>query len=194
LLYRPGDRGLAIRLFELLGCQCDEIDAGDLGRYLVVRIEPAEQTISGNVFYLSEIEPEQLELEKELERQMNAGGSELATTYARFHRMREERPYRAGHIGLRLPSLTALEAVLDRMQSGGLDELSGRATVCGVMRPTPERANSGWPVQAFVWTDIVSAGYLSAGQMIELQGAQDPAVASDSTLESLPDGVSLTSA
>ena len=105
--------------------------------------------------------------------------------------MREQRPYRSGHVGIRLPSIAALDAVLHRMESVDSTDLAGRTAVCSVIHPTAERERDGWPVQAFVWTDVVGVGYLAMGQIIELQGAQDPDHPQESTLQSLPDGVSL---
>jgi hypothetical protein len=104
MLYRPGERDLAVRFFRMIGCECNEFDVVGMGRFLVIRVDPS----------------------------------------ARFRQAQDERPYRNGHIGIRLPSMEALGNVLDRVRTEGETE------VAGILEPPPERAASGYPVQAFV--------------------------------------------
>jgi hypothetical protein len=186
MLYRPGERDLAIRFFEALGCAVNEIDAGALGRYLVIRIEPSDRNIGRNSFYCSEVRPAQWEFEQELLRQLDDASSALAIARRPFREMIDTQAYAAGHIGIRTPSTAAVHEVLDRVRT--TKDFDGRAAVACILEPEGD-SDGMLPIQAFVWTDIVSASLLSIGQVFELQG--DSGVESD--LDSLPEGVTLLS-
>ncbi len=166
LLYRPGERELAVRVFELLGCRA--VDRG--GTFFTSFVEPAESDYANNAFYASEVTPEQWALEDALAGAIGSEGELGSAARAYLDRLRGE-PQRSFHFGMRYPSLEALEATVDAI--GAVDEtdpaLAGRISVSGVFRPGDPGAYTDTMVQAFVRTDVVAAGLLAFGQHVELQ-------------------------
>ncbi len=156
LLYRPGERQLAGRLFGLLGCE--PVDRG--GHWFTSFVDPAHRDWVSNVLYASEVGPEQWALEQALPPE--------AEQYRAA--MREE-PQRSTHFGFRVPTEAALDEIVARVDRAGRDdpELAGRVAVDGVFRPGDPGAVATNMVQAFVWTDVVAAGLLTLGQHIEVQ-------------------------
>ena len=172
LLYQRGERDLAIAFFEALGCRVvatdREIETGST--ILCVYPEPDECDIVNNVLYLSEVRDVQWELERALG---DAVGRDpvLAGAVAAFRHKAATAPHGNPHFGLRYPSFAGLEAVLDRLQHG-LDEcLRDRVSVC-VVRPSDSASMTDDLIQAFVATDLVTAGLFTTGQLIELQAQE----------------------
>ena len=166
-LHRPGEAPLVVELFESLNCRCEQIDSPPFGKYIVVRMS---EEYGQNDFFASEAEAEQLALEDALQRYTDAGDSDLATGFAKFRQLLDQRPYRATHIGIRLPSVAVYDEVIQRLESLSAGKLAGRLTLGFSMRHTPEEAKSGIPVkQVWVWTDLMSTGLLWTGQQIEIQ-------------------------
>jgi hypothetical protein len=159
LVYRPMERELASRVFELLGCR--PVDRG--GTWLTSFVAADGVDWSNNVLYASEVTAEQWRFEQSLD----TGSPERA---AYLDRLRSE-PQRSCHFGIRLPDEAALDAVCARVRDAGADggELSGRIRLAGVFRPGDPGAAADTMVQAFVWTDVVASGLLTIGQHIELQ-------------------------
>jgi hypothetical protein len=162
LVYRPGERALAIELFELLGCR--PVDRG--GEYFTSLIEPADGDYVTNVLYASEVTPSQWALEQAL--QAEGTLSEPMSAYAEHLR---RQPQRSFHFGIRVPERAALETAIERLGTAGEQDpkFAGRVAVAGVFRPGDAGALTDTMIQAFVWTDVVASGLLTLGQHIELQ-------------------------
>ncbi len=165
--HRPGEGGLAVALFEALGCSCTVIDTPPYGAYVVVSLDGSPH--GENDMFASEAEPEQLALEEALAVAADGGAFE------RFRALQLERPYRVNHIGLRIPSVPALDETLARLEALKAGALAGRLELgFGMERTLEEARASDTPVkQRWVWTDVISTGMLTLGQQIELQ-AYDP--------------------
>lgn len=159
--HRPGEGPLAVLLFEALGCSCSVIDTPPYGAYVVVSLDGSPH--GQNDMFASEAEPEQLALEAE----MLGDGEALA----RFRKLRRERPYRVNHVGLRMPSVTALDETLERLEGLAAGALAGRLELgFGMERTLEESRATDTPVkQRWIWTDVVSTGLLGLGQQFELQ-------------------------
>ena len=67
--------------------------------------------------------------------------------------------------------MEALQATIDRINRASIEDpdLKGRVEVVAVFHPGDPGALADFIVQAFVHTDVVSAGSLALGQNIELQ-------------------------
>ena len=162
LLYRPGERDLAKRLFEVLGCRA--VDRG--GTWFTAFVAADGADWSNNVLYASEVTTEQWAFEQTL----LASTGEAPERTAYLDRLRRE-PQRSFHFGIRMADAAALEAACERVRQAGADggELAGRVRLAGVFRPGDDGAVADTMVQAFVWTDVVASGLLTIGQHIELQ-------------------------
>jgi hypothetical protein len=163
LVYAPGERQLAARVFEALGCRA--VDPG--GPYLVILVDPRSRSFYDNVLYASEMTPEQFELERSLRAQLS-GSSELAEK-ARSYRARFERePQRTTHFGIRLGGPSEL-AEVEKNLAAAPPELAGRLRLARVFRPGDPGSLDPQLVQAVLWTDVCAAGLACLGQHIELQ-------------------------
>lgn len=166
LLYRPGERELAKRLFALLGCR--PVDSG--GHFFTTFVDRGVTDWVNNVMYASEMTPEQWRLEQAFTAARDADGElgESARAYlAKLH----GNPQYSFHFGMRCATLAELEGILQAVRDAGDNdpELAGRVAVGGVYRPGDPDAATDNMVQAFIRTDIVAAGLLTLGQHIELQ-------------------------
>jgi hypothetical protein len=165
LVYRAGERRLATRFFELLGC----VVADRGGPFLTAFVDPTVNDFLNNCLYASEVTPEQANLESALEHAMH-GGVLHGPARSYLDRLQRE-PQRSFHFGVRYRQLEELEEAVERVGSAGADdpELAGRVTVSGVFRPGDAGSLSDAIVQAFVRTDVVASGLLALGQHVELQ-------------------------
>jgi hypothetical protein len=166
MVYRPGERALAGRVFELLGMRV--LDRG--GTWMTALVDPAVADFSNNACYASEVTPEQWALEQTLARAIDHGDDELGlAARAYLERLRTE-PQRSFHFGIRFHARDDFEATLDRVR-GAADhpELGGRVALSGVFHPDDPGAAAPNMIQAFVRTDVVAAGVLAFGQHVELQ-------------------------
>jgi len=158
LVYRPMERDLARRVFEVLGCH--PVDRG--GTWFTTFVAAGGADWSNNVLYASEVTPEQWAFEQALP----TGTPERLAYLGRLQR----EPQRSCHFGIRLADEATLDATCARVrQAGSEGELCGRIRLAGVFRPGDPGAVAETMVQAFVWTDVVAAGLLTLGQHIELQ-------------------------
>jgi len=171
MVYRPGERALAGRVFELLGMRV--LDRG--GTWMTALVDPEVADFSNNACYASEVTPEQWALEQTLasavERSDDDGDDGGVGTAARAYldRLRTE-PQRSFHFGIRFHSRDDFDATLDRVRTADGDpELAGRVTLSGVFHPDAPGAYAPNMIQAFVRTDVVAAGLLAFGQHVELQ-------------------------
>ena len=102
LVYRPGERELAGKVFSLLGCRPH--DSG--GTFLTSFVEPDEGDLCNNAVYCSEVTPEQWELECALTSAIAGDGPVAGAARAYLDRLRGE-PQRSTHFGIRVPTATA---------------------------------------------------------------------------------------
>jgi hypothetical protein len=178
--YRPGERALAGRVFELLGMRV--VDDG--GEWLFAFVDSTVDDYQNNACYASEVTPEQLALERVLDAaidvdpdhpsdvespgpSMEAGLGTVARQYLR--RIHDE-PQRTFHFGIRYYRRDDFEAALDRIRGAAAeDDLVGRVELSGVYYPDDPGTYAPNMVQAFVKTDVVASGLLAFGQHIELQ-------------------------
>ena len=182
MVYRPGERMLAARVFELLGLRV--VDPG--GRWLFALGDPALADFSNNACYASEVTPEQWALEQALGAAIGSDGDVPvgvtageadgvgSTARAYLDRMRVE-PQRTFHVGIRIFGREDFDATLDRIRAAATDpELAGRIDLIGVFHPDEPGALAPNMIQAFVRTDVVAAGLLAFGQHVELQWHRHP--------------------
>jgi len=166
LVYRPGERDLAARVFALLGCR-----PHDTGRtYLTSFVEPAEGDFANNAVYASEVTPEQWRLECALADALADGGPVADAAHGYLDRFHEE-PQRSTHFGIRVPDRERFDAVIAALRDAADHdpELAGRVRVSAVFAPGDPGSLTDTMIQAFVHTDVVAAGLLVLGQHFELQ-------------------------
>jgi hypothetical protein len=166
MVYRPGERALAGRVFELLGMRV--LDRG--GTWMTALVDPELGDFSNNACYASEVTPEQWALEQTLADAIRDDADDVgATARAYLERLRSE-PQRSFHFGIRFHSRDDFDATLDRVRAAETDtELGGRVGLSGVFHPDDPGAAAPNMIQAFVRTDVVAAGVLAFGQHVELQ-------------------------
>lgn len=166
--HRPGESRMAVTLFEALGCSCEVIDTPPYGAYVVVSLDGSPH--GENDMFASEAEPEQLALETALAEAMLTDES-LARTADGFRGLQRDKAFRATHVGLRIPSVVALDKVIADLGSLAEDQFAGRIELGFTMERSRDEARAtDTPMkQIWVWTDIVSTGLLTVGQQFELQ-------------------------
>jgi hypothetical protein len=169
ILYQRGERELAKRFFELLGCTIvdTQTDSGTGSSILYVYPEASCQDRLNNVFYLSEIREQQWRLEQLLAARLEHD-DELRDAVANYDHKARHHPHGISHFGLRYPSFESLEVVIDNLQHALPSVMVGRVAIDPV-RPGDPRSMTDELIQAFVRTDIVCAGLFPFGQLIELQ-------------------------
>ena len=165
-VYRPGDRQLAIDLFEALGCRTYDTGAKSPAgsTYISVHPDPDDRG-QDNVIYLSEMPAEQAAME-EILRQRIETDEALRASRDLYRRMANERPYGLSHIAVRYPSFESIERVLDGLEDRLGPELRSRVLL-KVFRPG-ESEELGWDsIQAFLYTDLAVCGISPFGQVFE---------------------------
>jgi hypothetical protein len=163
MVYRPGERRLALDVLETLGCAT--VDSG--GTWASGLVDGTRPPDSNNVVYVSEVTPEQWALEESLAAGTSGAIGDAWSAFA--HRLRVE-PQRSSHFGIRCPDRSAFDARLEAVrQAAASPALAGRLDLVGVWFPDDPGAVSPRLAQAFVWTDVIAAGVLFFGQHIELQ-------------------------
>ena len=169
MVYRPGERELAARVFELLGLNV--VDSG--GTWMSAHIDPAIGDPANNACYASEMTAEQWDLEQALAGEIAAGGeaSGAVGSAARGYLVRlQADPQRSFHFGIRVGDRNDFDATLERIRAAeATPEFGGRVALLGVYHPDEPGALAKGMIQAFVRTDVVAAGLLAFGQHIELQ-------------------------
>lgn len=162
LIYAPGERELAGKLFELLGCRVE-----DGGSHLIVIVDPASECWYDNCLYASEMLGEQQSLEGLLEKRL-ADDPQLRAGLEGYRAGFARRPEYVTHFGIRIPSREALEEILERIENAEGD-LAGRIEVVRRIEPGDADALDPSLIQVFVRTDVCAAGLLTLGGNIELQ-------------------------
>jgi hypothetical protein len=167
--HRPGEGELVISLFDALGCSSYVVDTPPFGKYVVVQLDGSPH--GENDIFVSQAEPEQLALEDALKAEIDAVRSDLAAASARFRSLQRERPFRATHVGLRVPSVRALDEVIERLRMLAGETFRGRLELGEPLsRSAEEAAGMSAPLkQIWIWTDVISTGLLAVGQQFELQ-------------------------
>ncbi len=97
MIYRPGERELATRVFELLGMRV--LDNG--GEWLFALIDPLVGDPSNNACYASQVTPEQWTLEQALTSVMASGDSEVGTAAQVYADRVQAEPQHSFHFGIR---------------------------------------------------------------------------------------------
>lgn len=170
--YRPGDRQLAIDLFEAMGCKTYE--TGTIGlagsTYVSVHPDPAERGMD-NVIYLSEMTDQQSRLEEVLRQRVETDG-ELRAARDAYRGLAGEKPFGLSHIAVRYPSYEVLEQVLAGLDAKLTPEMKARSVV-KIFRPGDAEEIQWESIQAFIYTDIAVAGISAFGQVYELSAYGD---------------------
>lgn len=172
MLYQPGERALAIKAYEALGCRVTQPE----NPTMVAHVAGDSDDKTNNVLYSSEVSPEQWEFEQALKRSL-AQDSALAKAFARFDDKYRNRPHGITHFGIRFPSFAKLEEKLTELETDLDPALRGRFCVTRVYRPEDEDRRTDRMIQAFVATDVIAAGFFCLGQLIELQAKEPEAAA-----------------
>lgn len=166
-IYRPGERQLAIDLFEALGCRT--IDTGSPSpagsTYISVHPDPDDRS-HDNVLYLSEMPMQQRGLEDLLQARMEVD-DELRAARDVYRGMADDKPFGLSHVALRYPSFEVMDQVLEGLEERLTPELRPRILL-KVFRPG-DSEEIGWDsIQAFVYTDLAVCGISAFGQVFEL--------------------------
>ncbi len=167
MVYRPGERALAGRVFEVLGMRV--LDRG--GTWMTALVDPEIADGANNACYASEVTPEQWALEQSLAAAIadDPDGEVGGVARAYLDRLHAD-PQHSFHFGIRFHSRDDFDVTLDRVRAADDDsELAGRVTLSGVFHPDDPGAYATTMIQAFVRTDVVAAGLLAFGQHVELQ-------------------------
>ncbi len=158
-LYRPGEREIAIRLAQALGCGI--LDTGFKGdvdeSFLAVHPNPDDPDIRNNAFCMSPMRPEQQALE--------AGFAATLTDYRHIARTKR---FGVPHFALRYGSGDAVAEAAERLKGTLGAELGDRLHV-RVFEPGASGAMGARVVQGFVYQDVIVSGSFLYGQFIELQ-------------------------
>jgi hypothetical protein len=164
LVNAPGERALVARAFELFGCSVR--DTG--GRYLVVRATD-DGTFTDNVWYASEVTPEQWSLEGALRER--AGDDAFSRALDGYAALASSRPQDAPHFGIQYAELQDLDAAVGRVARVDelAPELAGRIALARRIDPGDPASLSPNVVQVFVRTSLFASGVLAFGQVVELQ-------------------------
>jgi len=165
LLHAPGERHLAARVFELLGCTV--IDSG--GHWFTAFIDAHLRDWANNVLYASEASAAQLAVEASMPDRLDS-----------WIDMVRAAPQTAPHFGLRVGTAAEHRDLVERIGVASLHdpELAGRIEVLGVYPHDAPGAIATAMDQAFVWTDVIASGPLRLGQVIEIQWHLHPEGAS----------------
>ena len=166
--HRPGEGELAIALFEALGCTWYSVDVPPYGAYVVVRLDDTPH--GENDMFASQAEPAQLALEAALQARI-AADEPFAAAAADYRRLQRDLPFRATHIGLRLPNTRDFDTAVARLSELARGAFAARLSVGSVTERSLEESRASWsPLkQLWLWTDVISTGLLTFGQQIELQ-------------------------
>ncbi len=168
-LYRPGERELAIELAEALGCVITDTGfKGDgVDTFLAVHPNPDDRNGQNNVFYMSQVRPEQLALEERLMR-ASLHDPDLARDLKNYREAARTRPFGVPHFSIRYPSGGAVEEVARRVDLSFKQRLPDRLHF-RIYRPGDPDAAVGNLIQGFLHQDVIVSGSFLMGQLIELQ-------------------------
>jgi hypothetical protein len=168
-VYRPGERDVAVAFVEALGCAAaDTRGMADSGSaFIAVHPNPEDRDPLNNVFYLSEMMPQQVALERAIRAGLGADPA-LAEALDAYRSATLASPASIPHFALNFPSMAALEPILARLED--LPPTLADRVRTKVFRPGDPGAMGKDCTIAFVYTDIIVSGMGGFGQLIELQG------------------------
>jgi hypothetical protein len=173
IVHRPGERDLADQFLALLGIETQDAMGG---RFMLAKVESEsyDPAVFFNFLGGSEVHAEQWAFESALEHAIRQGP--LGDSFAAWQQRMDRDPTSGMHTGIHFSTVAAWQAAVERCAA--LDEthpqLRGRARVTSVHRPDDADAVAPF-YQAFVWTDILSAGSLAIGQRFELSALPEEA-------------------
>lgn len=156
LLHAPGERRLAARVLELLGCV-----VADSGRHwFTAFIDSDLRDYANNALYISEVPPEHVTL-----------SAALADAVEDWRSLVRTAPQMTPHFGLRVGSVREQRRILDDVARAGTEdpELHDRIEVLGLFPHDAPDAIATSMDQAFIWTDVIASGPMPLGQVIEIQ-------------------------
>lgn len=166
-VYRPGDRQLAIHLFETLGCKTYDTGTPSLSGKSYVSVHPDPSTRGlDHVIYLSEMTAEQCRFEEILRSRIEADAA-LSAARDDFRALARAKPFGLSHIAIRYPDYETLERVLDGLEDRLTPDMKQRS-VLRVFRPGDTEEITWDSLQAFLYTDIAVSGCSAFGQVFEL--------------------------
>jgi hypothetical protein len=156
LLHPPGERALAARVFDLLGCVV--VDSGR--HWFTAYIDTNLRDYANNSFYASEAPAEQLVIE-----------AALADSVDEWVDMIRAAPQKSPHFGVRVGTVEEHRSIVDNVREASQNDpdLRGRIEVLGVFPHDAPDAIATNMDQAFIWTNVIASGPLRLGQVIELQ-------------------------
>jgi hypothetical protein len=168
-LYRPGERAIAIELAEALGCSVSDTGfKGDgVDTFLAVHPNPADPNLQNNVFYISQIRPEQEALETRLKR-FSEENTDVAALLEGYRGAARTKPFGVPHFALRYPSGEAVSEVAERLEKSLKPRLGERLHL-RIFKPEDPDAAVGGFIQGFLYQDVIVSGSFLMGQLIELQ-------------------------
>ena len=168
-LYRPGEREIAIRLVEALGCAITDTGFKGDGEetFLAVHPNPDDRNVQNNAFYMSPMRPEQQAVEEHL-RRISEGDLELRSKLMAYRSTARAVPFGISHFALRYPSSEAVQRAADTLGAALGQSLGDRLHV-RIFRPGDADAAGNSVVQGFVYQDVIVSGSFLYGQLIELQ-------------------------
>jgi hypothetical protein len=166
LVYRPGERAVARKVFELLGATV--FDSG--GPYMVAKFRPDQTNLLEKVLYASEVTEEQWGFEQRLAAELDGDTDLKAAAAPHLERLIRE-PQRSFHFGLHVTERDRYEEMIEAVTKAGASDpdLAGRIEVSAVFRPGEPGSITDTMVQTFIRTDVMASGLLTLGQYIELQ-------------------------
>jgi len=172
-LYQTGERELATRFVQTLGCTVVDTDTTvETGSTILYAFpDPKEQDRLNNVVYMSEIRREQQALEDALRPLLRGNGPAAKAFEAYVHRALN-RPHGIPHFGIRYPSFESLEQTLEDLAEQMQGDLKDRVQFSQIVRPNHGASMTGELIQAFIFTDVIVSGLFSIGQLIELQAQE----------------------
>ncbi|MFE8013887.1 hypothetical protein ACFU3O_14235 [Streptomyces antibioticus] len=192
LHFRPGERDLATRFFELLGARVQEFpnQFSDEPLYVIAmdRDTPAR---ADNIVYLFALKPAQLELETVIAQQLGLGTDAPHPALTAFLDQRARWPESYLHFGLHYSRLEDLEAavtglrgemaadpdfgsriqglqILKARGEDGDQDIDERMAASEVFSGTEEYAYGRHGVQVHIRTDLFSTGLSLFGSVVEL--------------------------
>jgi hypothetical protein len=168
-LYRPGERKIAIELAEALGCAVTDTGfKGDgVDTFLAVHPNPDDRNPQNNVFYISQIRPQQQAVEDRLRRLIDEDG-EFSVLLDKYRNEARTKPFGIPHFALRYPSGQAVEEVAARIDASLKKKLKDRLHF-RIFRPGDSDAAGDHLIQGFLYQDVIVSGSFVMGQLIELQ-------------------------
>ena len=144
MLHQPGERALAIKAYEALGCRVSQPEKPTM----VAHVAPDSDDKSNNILYSSEVSPEQWEFEQTFKRALERDPELSGRAFARYDDKYRNRPHGLTHFGIRYPSFARLEATLTELETNLDPALRGRLRVAQDLladrrRPAHRPAHSG---------------------------------------------------